>query len=90
MVIIKRLTIGKRLTFGFAGVILITLCLSIYAFTRLEAIQSQASSLAKDSLPGAVLMGQIAGLSEREVMDQLNSTANDLRTSTSRFKLNGA
>jgi methyl-accepting chemotaxis protein WspA len=63
----KNLTIGKRLIFGFAGVILITLCLSLYAFTRLEAIQSQASSLAKDSLPGAVLMGQIAALSERQV-----------------------
>ena len=62
-----KLTIGKRLIFGFAGVILITLCVSVYAFTRLEAIQSQASSLAKDSLPGAVLMGQIAALSEREV-----------------------
>jgi methyl-accepting chemotaxis protein WspA len=62
----KNLTIGKRLIFGFAGVILITLCLSVYAFTRLEAIQSQASSLGKDSLPGAVLMGQISALSERE------------------------
>jgi len=67
MAIINKLTIGKRLTFGFAGVILITLCLSVYAFTRLEAIQGQASSLAKDSLPGAVSMGQIAALSESEV-----------------------
>ena len=30
-------------------------------------MQSQASSLAKDSLPGAVLMGQIAAISEQEV-----------------------
>jgi methyl-accepting chemotaxis protein WspA len=67
MAMINKLTIGKRLTFGFAGVILITLLLSVYAFTRLEAIQSQASSLAKDSLPGAVLMGQIAALSQSEV-----------------------
>jgi methyl-accepting chemotaxis protein WspA len=67
MGIMKNWTIGKRLTFGFAGVILITLCVSLYAFTRLEAIQSQASSLSNDSLPGAVLMGQIADLSEREV-----------------------
>ena len=68
MGIMKNLTIGKRLSFGFAGVILITLCLSVYAFTRLEAIQSQASSLAKGSLPpGAVLMGQIAAISEREM-----------------------
>ena len=63
----KGLTIGRRLIFGFSGVILITLCLSLYSFTRLESIQSQASSLDKDSLPGAVLMGQIAALSEREV-----------------------
>jgi len=67
MAIINKLTIGKRLTFGFAGVILITLFLSVYAFTRLQAIQSQASSLAKDSLPGVVLMGQVAALSQSEV-----------------------
>jgi methyl-accepting chemotaxis protein WspA len=63
----KNWTIGKRLTFGFTGVILITLCVSIYAYTRLETIQNQAESLAKDSLPGAVLMAQIAAFSEREV-----------------------
>jgi methyl-accepting chemotaxis protein WspA len=63
----KNLTIGKRLIIGFSGIVLITLCLSLYSFTRLESIQSQASSLGKDSLPGAVLMGQIAALSEREV-----------------------
>jgi methyl-accepting chemotaxis protein WspA len=67
MGLMKNWTIGKRLIFGFAGVILITLCVSLYAFTRLETMQSQASSLAKDSLPGAVLMGPIAALSEREV-----------------------
>jgi methyl-accepting chemotaxis protein WspA len=63
----KNWTIGKRLTFGFAGVILITLCVSIYAYTRLETIQTQAESLAKDSLPGAVSMAQIAAISEREI-----------------------
>ena len=67
MTTMKNLTIGKRLSLGLGGIILITLCLSVYAFTRLEAIQSQASSLANDSLPGAVLMGQIAALSEREI-----------------------
>jgi CHASE3 domain sensor protein len=63
----KNWTIGKRLTFGFAGVILISLCVSVYAFTRLAAIQSQATTLAKESLPGAVLMAQIAAFTEREV-----------------------
>jgi methyl-accepting chemotaxis protein WspA len=67
MGIMKNWTIGKRLTVGFAGVVLVTLCVSIYAFTRLEVIQSQATALTNDSFPGAVLMGQIAALSEREV-----------------------
>src|SRR5258705_2503147 len=67
MAILKNWTIGKRLTVGFAGVVLVTLCVSIYAFTRMETIQSQAVALTNDSFPGAVLVGQIAALSEREV-----------------------
>jgi methyl-accepting chemotaxis protein len=77
----KNWTIGKRLILGFAGVILTTLCVSIYAFVRLEAIQSQASALATVSLPGVVLMGQIATLSEREVAAVLaHIKANDDQT----------
>ena len=53
MGIMKNWTIGKRLTLGFAGVVLITVCVSIYVSTRLEAIQSQGAALANDSLPGA-------------------------------------
>ena len=67
MGIMKNWTIGKRLTFGFAGVILITLCVSLYAFVRLDAIQNQAAVMAPESLPGSVLMVQIEALSEREV-----------------------
>jgi hypothetical protein len=67
MAFIKKFTIEKRLVLGFAGVVLITLCLSVYAFTRLQTIQNQASTLAKDSLPGAVLMGKIAALAQSEV-----------------------
>jgi methyl-accepting chemotaxis protein WspA len=67
MAFIKKFTIEKRLILGFAGVVLITLCLSVYAFTRLQTIQNQASTLAKDSLPGAVLMGKIAALAQSEV-----------------------
>jgi methyl-accepting chemotaxis protein WspA len=67
MAFIKKFTIERRLILGFAGVVLITLCLSVYAFTRLQTIQNQASTLAKDSLPGAVLMGKIAALAQSEV-----------------------
>ena len=51
-------TIGKRLTFGFAGVILITFCMSVYAVARLDTIQGQAAVLANDS--SAVPIAQIA------------------------------
>src|SRR5689334_12669452 len=63
----KTWTIGKRLTLGFAAVLLIALCVSAYAFVRLSMIQSNATSLGTDNLPGATLMGQIASLSEREI-----------------------
>jgi methyl-accepting chemotaxis protein WspA len=63
----KNWSIGRRLIAGFAGVILLTLCVSLYALLRLQGMQYEADSLAKDSLPGAISMGHVASLSEREV-----------------------
>ncbi|HEY0792664.1 MAG TPA: methyl-accepting chemotaxis protein [Chthoniobacterales bacterium] len=56
----KNWTIGKRITAGFGATILITLCMSLYAFQRLTAIQRQTTYLATDSFPAAILMGKIA------------------------------
>ena len=56
----KKWTIGKRITAGFAATIFITLCMSLYAFERLLAIQRQTTYLATDSFPAAMLMGKIA------------------------------
>ena len=67
MEIMKNWTIGKRLIFGFSAVILITLCVSIYAFARLESIENQATALANKILPRNVLLGKIMVLSEGEV-----------------------
>jgi methyl-accepting chemotaxis protein WspA len=77
MRIMKNWTIGKRLTFGFSGVILVTLGVSIFTYLRLEAIQSQRTSLANESLPGAVTMGKIAALSEGEVALVLHHVRTD-------------
>jgi methyl-accepting chemotaxis protein WspA len=63
----RNWTIGKRLILGFSGVLLISLSVSIFAYLRLEAIESQTSTLTNDSLPHEVLMGQIALDSERSV-----------------------
>jgi hypothetical protein len=65
--IMKKWTIGQRLIYGFAGVILTSFCVSLYAFARLVTIQDQASALAKTSLPGVVLMGEISARTQWEV-----------------------
>jgi methyl-accepting chemotaxis protein WspA len=67
MGIMKNWTIGKRIALGFSGVVLITFCVSLFAYVRLEAIQRETTTLTHQSLPGAVSMGKIAALSEREV-----------------------
>ena len=47
----KTLTIGKRITLGFASVIIITLALGGFAFSRLVAISSHSDQITKQSLP---------------------------------------
>jgi methyl-accepting chemotaxis protein WspA len=71
MGIMKNWTIGKQLIFGFVGVMLTTLCLNVYTLTRLDRIESRGAALFTDSLPGVILMGQIAALSERESASML-------------------
>jgi methyl-accepting chemotaxis protein len=52
------MTIGKRITLGFAAVILITGGLGIFTYTRLVAIQGLTNKIAGDCLPGAINSGK--------------------------------
>ena len=70
-------TIGRRVTFGFAAVILIALCVSIYAFLRLDGIQVRANELGSDSFPGQAAMGQIEYLAEQEMLLAIEHTASE-------------
>jgi methyl-accepting chemotaxis protein len=47
----KNWTIGKRITIGFASVIIIAMTLGAFAYIRLIAIQSQSDRITKQSLP---------------------------------------
>jgi methyl-accepting chemotaxis protein len=67
MQIIKNLTIGKRITFGFASVIIIALALGIFAFTRLIAISGHSDRIAKQSLPAIEMVYQV----QRNAKDQV-------------------
>lgn len=55
----KNLSIGKRIAAGFTAVILISVLLATYCFTRLESIQAKADLVVDDALPGVYLIGQI-------------------------------
>jgi len=54
----KNWTIGKRITAGFACVIIVALALGIFAYTRLTVIRSHSDQIAKQSLPAIELAYQ--------------------------------
>jgi methyl-accepting chemotaxis protein len=54
----KNWTIGKRITAGFASVILISLALGIFSYTRLIIIRAQSDSMAKQAVPAIKLITQ--------------------------------
>ena len=47
----KNLTIGKRITIGFASVIMIAVILGSFAYNRLIAIQSHSERITKQCIP---------------------------------------
>ena len=50
----KTWTIGKRITVGYAAVLIATIAIGIFAYSRLNAIKVRSDSLTQDSLPGIV------------------------------------
>jgi len=56
---VKKFTIGKRITLGFASVILIALALGGFAYSRLIAIHSHSDQIAKASIPTLELIGRV-------------------------------
>ena len=52
----KNWTISKRVTFGFACVIIITLALDLFAYTRLVAISGHSDRIARQTIPNIELV----------------------------------
>jgi methyl-accepting chemotaxis protein len=52
-------TIGKRITVGYAAVLITTIAIGIFAYTRLNAIKVRSDSLTGDSLPGILCLTKI-------------------------------
>ncbi len=66
-----RMTIGKRITFGFAASVLITLALGGFTYTKLHAIQVSSTSVTTDSLPGIKSILTVASLQHQNVSNLL-------------------
>jgi methyl-accepting chemotaxis protein len=57
-------TIGRRIAVGFAAVIAIAGVLGVFAYTRLMVIETQATRITVDSLPGTYISGQMVAEAE--------------------------
>jgi len=55
----KNWTIGKRIILGYTVVLLTTLAIGVFAYTRLNVIKENSDSLTQDSLPGIVQLTEI-------------------------------
>jgi methyl-accepting chemotaxis protein len=55
----KKWTIGKRITVGFTILTILSFIIGITAYVSLSAIRKDANSLINDSMPGALILGQV-------------------------------
>ncbi len=62
-----KMTIGKRIIFGFAVSVIITAALSVFAYTRINGINKEMLILGNEVIPGLSYMGDIDSASNRNV-----------------------
>lgn len=76
----KNCKIGIRITAGFGVVILILAALGVFAWSRVAAIENNATRITSNSLPGVYLVGQIQNGIRKEfglLLQYLNSANKD-------------
>ena len=74
----KQMTVGRRITLGFAAVLTITLALGLVAYGRFAVIQQQTDIMINDALPGTVSILKIeAALKENLGLAQTHIGATD-------------
>ena len=83
----KKMTIGKRITFGFASVILIALLLGLFAYSRLIAIHRSTELITGDALPGLYLVTQIDSLARQNQIVTFKDVVSDSTNEMKQFEV---
>jgi len=92
----KSWTIGKRIILGYTVVLLATLAIGAFAYTRLSVIKTHSDSLVGENLPGILKLSQIQVkiiesnarvlmhvlCTEKAQYDELESKAKELSAAT--------
>ena len=55
----KKMTIGKKITLGFAVMLMILVAVSIFAYTRIRVIHNSFTLLSEENVPTLELMGDL-------------------------------
>jgi len=73
----KNWKIGKKISAGFAALILIATTLGLYAYSRIGAIDKKSNEITRRAMPGQYLSGKIhtnSALAMGLLLQQLNTT----------------
>ncbi|HEV2693527.1 MAG TPA: methyl-accepting chemotaxis protein [Verrucomicrobiae bacterium] len=90
----KNWTIGKRITAGFAAVLLIMLALGVMVHSRLRVVQAETANITGDSIPSLKMLASIQLLTEqnsRVIYQHIGATTDEDRNNLeARMKANSA
>ena len=87
----KNWTISKRITFGFTILTLLSLIIGLTAYISLGSIKDDADGLIQDSMPGALILGQVKdnlsrGYGNLQKSVRLKSGSTELQQELARYQ----
>jgi methyl-accepting chemotaxis protein len=82
----KNWKIGTRITAGFGAAICIAIVLGLFAYTQVSIIDTRASHVTSDVLPGVYLIGQVRGNSARTMSVLLENVLTSDSTELARLE----
>jgi len=63
-----HLTIGQRISFGFAAVTMVLIVLGFYSFTKLVSVQKDVTTITDDALPGLINISHAISMTKEKNM----------------------